>query len=78
MTLWTLVIHQDKISKDVRGTQAAASSQSKAAGTHKGREADDGKASEGDDTDESAEDPANKGCNTTGSDVKGRKAVTDR
>ena len=37
---------------DVRGTHAAASSQSKAAGTHKGREADDGKAPKGDRTTE--------------------------
>lgn len=45
-------------------------------GTHKGREADDGKAPKGEILTSQRKDPAKKGCNTTGSDVKGRKAVT--
>ena len=50
LTSWTLVIHQDKISKDVRGTHAMVSRQPKAIGTRKSREADDGQAPKGEGT----------------------------
>ena len=52
------MIHQKKISKDVRGTRAMVSRQTlKAVGTRKGREADEGEAPKGDETDSRAERP---------------------
>ena len=60
----------------LRGTRARLSKGIERRGTHKGREADEGKAPKGEILTSQRKDPANKGCNTMGSDVKGRKAVT--
>ena len=75
MTSWTLVIHQDKISKDVRGTHAMVSRQPKAIGTRKSREADDGQAPKGVGLVLRLRDPAEYSCRVA--TAKGREPLGD-
>jgi hypothetical protein len=71
-------MHQDKISKDVRGTHATASKQTlKPLARTKAVRQTTGMPRKEMILTSQRKDPANKGCNTMGSDVKGRKAVTD-